>query len=664
MAHVWRFARLHTHRLRHGTLLPLGQRSHHALVELGRVVTLVQVPADRGAFATRSLSSTSTVLSTTAKAWASTQSQAPTAATESSQLQPPSDPVPVLSHFHGRRDLALHEVTVGQVFDQQVRAHGDRLALVVSHEGVRLTYSQLDQQVNQVACALYDQGLRAGDRLGVFMTNNLAWLVLQYATSKLGIILVTINPAYRLHELEYALNLVGCKALVLSPSFKKSDYITMVHELVPEIATADPSRLTSTKVPSLRAIFVVDSVLPAASALSPALNWRELPGLQDYQRLVTAPISAESAQALNHPSLQCMDVVNIQFTSGTTGSPKAAALSHRNLLNNGYFAGQNLGYTPDDVVCSPVPLYHCFGLVLGNLACLTHGAALVLPSPAFDAEATLQAVAAERCTALYGVPTMFIEEMTHPNFSKYDLSSLRTGIMSGSPCPIEVMREVIDKMHAAGMTIAYGMTETSPLSFMTSPTDKVERRVSTVGQLLPHVEVKIIDSATGETVPIGVPGEVCVRGFGVMRGYWNDPTNTVKAIDQDGWMHSGDTGLFDQSGYLQIVGRTKDMIIRGGENLYPSEIENCLFEHPNIQNVAVVGVPDKRFGEEACACIIPNDPEKPVTRESIREYCRDRLAHYKIPRYILTMDSFPKTITGKIKRNVLRDMTCEKLGLN
>ncbi|KAJ1982651.1 hypothetical protein H4R35_000174 [Dimargaris xerosporica] len=664
MAHALRFARLHTRQLGHAMPLPLGQRCHRGLFEHGRVVPWVQTHAIHGAFTTRPMFSTSSVLSTATKVWASTQAQAPAAATEPSQLQPLLDPVPTLSHFHGRRDLALYEATIGQVFDQQVRAHGDRLALVVSHEGVRLTYSQLDQHVNQVARALYDQGLRAGDRLGVFMTNNLAWLVLQYATSKLGIILVTINPAYRLHELEHALNLVECNALVLSPSFKTSNYINMIHELVPEIATADPAGLISAKVPSLRSIFVVDSVVPSDSALPSARTWRELPGLQDYQHLVTASTSAESAQALNHPSLQCMDVVNIQFTSGTTGSPKAAALSHRNLLNNGYFAGQNLGYTPDDVVCSPVPLYHCFGLVLGNLACLTHGATLVLPSPAFDAEAALRAVATERCTALYGVPTMFIEEMAHPNFAKYDLSSLRTGIMSGSPCPIEVMREVIDKMHATGMTIAYGMTETSPLSFMTSPRDDIERRVSTVGQLLPHVEVKIIDSATGERVPIGVPGEVCVRGFGIMRGYWNDPANTAKAIDQDGWMHSGDTGIFDPSGYLQIVGRTKDMVIRGGENLYPSEIENCLFEHPGIQNVAVVGVPDKRFGEEACACIIPNDSEKPVTRESIQEYCRDRLAHYKIPRYVLTMGSFPKTITGKIKRNVLREMTCEKLGLN
>ncbi|KAJ1967292.1 hypothetical protein IWQ62_001951 [Dispira parvispora] len=563
-----------------------------------------------------------------------------------------------LSYVKGPTDVPLLETTIGATFDQQVAKYGQELAVVVRHENVRLTYADLGQQVDQVARALYDHGLRHGDRLGVFMPNNLAWMVLQYATSKLGVILTTINPGYRLHELEHALNLVECKALVLTPTFLKSNYIHMTQELFPELRNCKPGHLQSTRVPSLKSVIVVDNPLEPSTT-----EWRSVPGYMDYHSLLSIPASADSASALSNPAIQPSDVINIQFTSGTTGSPKAASLTHRNIINDGFFVGEGVGYTSKDRVCAPVPLYHCFGLVMTNLACMTHGAAVVYPSAVFNAEAALQAVEAEKCTSLYGVPTMFIEKLTHPNMSKYDLSTLRTGIMAGSPCPIEVMREVIAKLHMKEVVICYGMTETSPVSFITNRFDLIEKRVATVGQALPHVEAKVVHPETREILPPNTDGELCIRGFGVMDRYWNDPENTAKSIDQDGWMYTGDLAAFDQEGYCRIVGRTKDMIIRGGENIYPVEIENFLFEHPKVQNILVVGVPDKKFGEQVCACVIPMDAQDPITVQEIRDFCQDRLAHFKIPKYVLNMEMFPKTASGKIKRIDLCAIATEQLAL-
>ncbi|KAJ1657096.1 hypothetical protein IWQ61_003439 [Dispira simplex] len=564
-----------------------------------------------------------------------------------------------LSYVKGPTDVPLLETTIGATFDKQVAKYGQELAVVVSHEHVRLTYAELGQQVDQVARALYDHGLRHGDRLGVFMPNNLAWMVLQYATSKLGVILTTINPGYRLHELEHALNLVECKALVLAPTFLKSNYINMTQELFPELRNCEPGHLQSARVPSLNSVFVVDNPLEPSTT-----EWRSVPGYIDYHSLLSSPVSADSASALSNPVVQPNDVINIQFTSGTTGSPKAAALTHRNILNNGYLVGKGLGYTPQDRLCCPVPLYHCVGLVLGNLGCMTHGAAVVFPSMVFNAEETLKSIEKEKCTSLYGVPTMFIEEMAHPNVAKYDLSSLRTGIMAGSPCPIEVMKEVLVKLHMKQVLIAYGMTETSPVSFITNRVDSLEKRVATVGKALPHVEAKVVHPETRDTLPLGQEGELCTRGFGVMAQYWNDPENTSKSIDQDGWMYTGDLAAFDQEGYCRIVGRTKDMIIRGGENIYPVEIENFLFKHPKVKNVLVVGVPDKKFGEQVCACVIPADAQDPFIMEEIRDFCQEKLAHFKVPKYVLNMEMFPKTVTGKIKRNELRTIATERLGLS
>ncbi|KAJ1960726.1 hypothetical protein IWQ62_004118 [Dispira parvispora] len=563
-----------------------------------------------------------------------------------------------LSYVKGPTDVPLLETTIGATFDQQVAKYGQELAVVVSHENVRLTYAELGQQVDQVARALYDHGLRHGDRLGVFMPNNLAWMVLQYATSKLGVILTTINPGYRLQELEHALNLVECKALVLTPTFLTSNYISMTQELFPELRNCEPGDLQSARVPSLKSIFVVENPLDPSTT-----EWRSVPGYIDYHSLLSTPVSADSASTLSNPAIQPSDVINIQFTSGTTGSPKAAALTHRNILNNGYLVGKGLGYTPQDRLCCPVPLYHCVGLVLGNLGCMTHGAAVVFPSMVFNAEETLKAIEKEKCTSLYGVPTMFIDEMAHPDIVKYDLSSLRTGIMAGSPCPIEVMKEALVKLHMNEVLIAYGMTETSPVSFITNRVDSLEKRVATVGQALPHVEAKVVHPETREILTLGQEGELCTRGFGVMAQYWNDPESTSKSIDQDGWMYTGDLAAFDQEGYCRIVGRTKDMIIRGGENISPVEIENFLFKHPKVENILVVGVPDKKFGEQVCACVIPTNAQDPFTVEEIRDFCQGKLAHFKIPKYAITMETFPKTVTGKIKRNDLRDIATEQLGL-
>ncbi|KAJ1926158.1 hypothetical protein IWQ60_004030 [Tieghemiomyces parasiticus] len=594
---------------------------------------------------------------------------APVSAVVEPVLQSPSLPfepptAAPLAYARGDHTVPLLNETIGTAFDRTVAAYADELALVVRHEDVRLTYRELGAMVDQVAGALVDHGFQPGDRLGVFMPNTAAWTILQYATAKIGVIMATINPGYRTGELKFALNLVGCRGLILTPSFRSSDYIKMIRELVPEVS--DPksaaSPLRSAQVPTLETIFVTDPVA-AGSSLSSAAPWRSLPGLRDYQELLTTPTSAAAAARVSgHTALlQPNQAINILFTSGTTGNPKAVGLTHYNLINNGLFTGQTLGLTPADAICCPLPLYHCFGLVLGNLASLVHGSTMVFPGPAFEAHSVLAAIEEEKCTALYGVPTMFIEAMAHPNFARTNLTSLRTGIMSGSPCPIEVMRAVIERMNMSEVIIGLGMTETSPITFLTRRDDPVDKRVSTVGRPIPHVEAKVVNVETGETVAVGQKGELCVRGFGIMQGYWEDPVSTAKTVDHEGWLRTGDLAVLAADGFCQVVGRAKDLIIRGGENIYPAEIENCLFEHPHIANVLIVGVPDPKYGEQVCACIIPLDSNRPVTLEEVREFCQEKLAHFKLPRYVLTMTEFPKTVTGKLRRNVMAETAAREL---
>ncbi len=552
------------------------------------------------------------------------------------------------SYVQGASPRSMIGQTIGRFFDEACRTHATREAIVVRHQGVRLTYSQLRERVDTLACALLRLGLEPGDRIGIWSPNNLEWALTQFATAKAGLVLVNINPAYRRSELEYALEKVGCKALVLAPQFKGTDYLAMVADLAPELATAQPGALRSTRLPSLRTVV--------------RLGPDDAPGTFRFDDLMQTPRPEELAalQTLGE-RLQFDDAVNIQFTSGTTGQPKGATLSHHNILNNGYFVGEAIRLGPDDRLCVPVPLYHCFGMVMANLGCLTHGSALVYPAAGFDPLATLEAIAAERCTAVYGVPTMFIAMLDHPAFANFDLSTLRTGIMAGSPCPIEVMKRVLDQMHMGEVTIAYGMTETSPVSFQSGTDDPIERRVSTVGRIHPHCEVKIVDG-DGRVVPRGTPGELCTRGYSVMLGYWNDPEKTAEAIDPGGWMHTGDLATIDDEGYCNIVGRIKDLVIRGGENLYPREIEEYLYRHPKIQDVQVVGVPDPKYGEELCACVVLR-PGETLSHEEVVAFCRGQIAHQKIPRYLQVVESFPMTITGKIQKFVIRDQVRRELGL-
>lgn len=521
--------------------------------------------------------------------------------------------------------------------------------MIVRHQDIRWSWSEVKARVDDFAAGLIGLGLAPGDRVGIWAPNCMEWTVAQFATARAGLILVTINPAYRLSELEYALNKASCAALVTATAFKTSDYIGMLQTLAPELETAEPGALRAATLPNLRWVIQVGDSMPA-------------PGMMSF-----AEISARGAAA-GHGAVDALasvldraDPINIQFTSGTTGAPKGATLTHRNILNNGYFVGQSIGMTEADRLCIPVPLYHCFGMVMGNLACLVHGAAIVFPSAAFDPLATLQAVAEESCTALYGVPTMFIAQLQHEAFGSFDLSSLRTGIMAGSPCPIEVMREVIEKMHMSQITIAYGMTETSPVSTQTGLDDPIERRVSTVGRIHPHVEVKVIDE-TGAVVKPGERGEFCTRGYSVMRGYWADEKRTAEVIDADGWMHSGDLATMDAEGYFKIVGRIKDMVIRGGENLYPREIEEFLYRHPKVAAAQVFGVPDLKFGEELCAWIKLASGES-ASENDIRDFCQGQIAHHKIPRYIRFVDDFPLTVTGKVQKFVMRERMIEELGL-
>jgi fatty-acyl-CoA synthase len=558
-----------------------------------------------------------------------------------------------LSYAAGPTDTPLIEQTLGDFFDAMVDAQPQSEALVCRHEGKRYTYRELQTESARLASALLATGLVPGDRVGIWSHNNAAWVLMQVATAKAGLILVNINPAYRTAEVEYALNKVGCKLLVTMSTFKTSDYLGMLRELAPELAAAEPGGLQSARLPHLRRVVWIDK----------AGQGGEEPGMQRFSALLASGDPADARVSQVQRGLKSTDPINIQFTSGTTGFPKGATLTHRNILNNGFFIGECMKLTPADRLCIPVPLYHCFGMVLGNLACLTHGSAIVYPNDGFDPLLVLETVQAERCTGLHGVPTMFIAELDHPRFAEFDLSTLRTGIMAGSPCPIEVMKRVVGLMHMDEVTIAYGMTETSPVSCQSATDTPQAKRVSTVGQVHPHLEVKVVDPGTGATVPRGATGELCTRGYSVMHGYWEDEAKTREAIDDEHWMHTGDLATMDDEGYVNIVGRIKDMVIRGGENLYPREIEEFLYRHPAIQDVQVVGVPDPKYGEELCAWIIVK-PGQALAEDGVRDFCKGQIAHQKIPRYIRFVDAFPMTVTGKIQKFKIRETMRHELGLD
>ena len=552
------------------------------------------------------------------------------------------------SYTHGVSAKPLIGDTLGEHFEKAVARWPTREALVVTHQNVRWTYTELGERVDQFAAALLAVGFERGDRLGIWSPNNCEWTVTQFAAHRLGVIVVNINPAYRLSELEYALNKVECKGLVSAVTFKSSRYIEMLKELAPELASSAPGALQAETLPHLRTVISIGDT--------------DTQGVWSFDEVMAMGDGVEREVVENAAAgLQFDDPINIQFTSGTTGAPKGATLTHHNLINNGFFIGESLRLTDADRICIPVPLYHCFGMVLGNLACITHGATMVYPDEAFDPLTVLKSVQEERCTAVYGVPTMFIAELEHPDFKQYDMSSLRTGIMAGSPCPIEVMKRVFDEMSMSEVTIAYGMTETSPVSFMTSTDDPMERRVSTVGRVHPHVEVKIINPE-GAVVSPGERGELCTRGYSVMLGYWNDEEKTAEAIDASGWMHTGDLATLDEQGYGNIVGRIKDMVIRGGENIYPREIEEYLYRHPKIGDVQVIGVPDKKYGEELCAWVKLREGES-ATEEDIKAFCKGQIAHFKIPRYIRFVDDFPMTVTGKVQKFIMREQTMRELRL-
>ncbi|WP_130617226.1 AMP-binding protein [Dyella amyloliquefaciens] len=549
------------------------------------------------------------------------------------------------SYVQGVSRQPLLGDTVGSLLDRIAASHPERPALVVRSQQVRLSYREFHAEVERVAAGLLALGLQRGDRISIWAPNRAEWVVLQFAAPKAGLILVNVNPAYRVHELEFALNKVSCKALVLPRRFKASHYLDMLNELAPELAGSLPGELVAARLPALREVILLDE-LPASGTRP----WSNVVALGDA-RAIEHLRSVERELGFDDP-------VNIQFTSGTTGAPKGATLTHHNIINNGYFIGEAMRLTEQDRLCIPVPFYHCFGMVLGNLACVTHGACMVIPGEGFDAIATLEAVQEERCTGLHGVPTMFIAELEHPEFHRFDLSSLRTGIMAGSPCPIEVMRRVVSEMHMSEVTIAYGMTETSPVSFQTTPEDPLERRVDSVGRIHPHLEVKLVDEQ-GRTVPRGATGELCTRGYSVMLGYWEDDARTREAIDTARWMHTGDLAVLDEDGYCTIVGRLKDMIIRGGENVYPREIEEFLYTHPKVQDVQVFGVPDAKFGEQVCAWIRLREGCE-STEAEIQSYCRHHLAYFKVPHYVRFVDAFPMTVTGKVQKYLMRDAMAEE----
>ena len=552
------------------------------------------------------------------------------------------------SYVSGASDRPLLGLTIGAQLELTAARFPDNEALVVPYQGVRWPYAAFNEMVDELAAGLLALGLEPGDRIGIWSPNNSEWALTQFAAAKAGLVLVNINPAYRLAELEYALNKVECRALVTAEAFKSSRYLDMLRSLAPELDRCRPGALKADKLPHLETV-----VRLGEEAGAGMYNFAEIPGL-------AGAAERDRLRALGR-ALQFDDPINIQFTSGTTGFPKGATLSHHNILNNGYFNGVTLRLGERDRVCIPVPLYHCFGMVMGNLMSACFGATMVYPSEAFDALEVLRAVEAERCTVLYGVPTMFIAELDHPEFARFDLSSLRTGTMAGSPCPIEVMRRVIGEMHMEEVTIAYGMTETSPVSFQSATDDPIERRVSTVGQVHPHVEVKVVDQE-GRVVPSGETGELLTRGYSVMRGYWNDEEKTREAIDGAGWMHTGDQATIDADGYCNIVGRIKDMVIRGGENVYPREIEEFLYRHPKVQDVQVIGVPDEKYGEELCAWIKLRDGED-ANADEIKAFCKDQIAHFKVPRYVRFVDEFPMTVTGKIQKFKMRETMIAELDL-
>jgi fatty-acyl-CoA synthase len=539
------------------------------------------------------------------------------------------------SYAQGQTTSPLLEETIGANFERMAREHSDREALVEVASGRRWTYAELDSDVNALARGMIAAGIAKGDRVGIWSPNCAEWTLVQYATAKIGAILVNINPAYRTHELAYALNQSGVRLLVSATEFKTSDYRSMVDEVV------SPGSTTGNAVE--RVVYLGTS------------DWDDL--VAEGEGLPSDAVPERMSTLDNH------DPINIQYTSGTTGYPKGATLSHRNILNNGFFTTETINFTHEDRLAIPVPFYHCFGMVMGNLGCTTHGAAMIIPAPGFDPTITLQAIVDERCTAVYGVPTMFIAMQNLPGFESYDLSTLRTGVMAGSICPVEVMKRCISDMHMEEVSIAYGMTETSPVSTQTRPDDDLDRRTATIGAVHPHVEIKVIDPTTRKTVERGEPGELCTRGYSVMLGYWNDDEKTAEAIDEDGWMHTGDLAVMREDGYCNIVGRIKDMVIRGGENIYPREIEEFLYSHPDIEDVQVIGVPDEKYGEELCAWVKMRSGATPLDADAIREFATGRLAHYKIPRYVMVVDEFPMTVTGKIRKVQMREESAAKLGL-
>lgn len=562
---------------------------------------------------------------------------------------PQTEGVILGSYASGISDKPLLGITIGDMFDKTVEEYPDNDALVVRDQGVRFTYRELQGIVNRFAKGLMALGFEKGERVGIWSPNKYEWCAAQFATSKIGAILVNINPAYRLHELEYVLSQAGLSGIIIAPEFKLSNYTEMMYETCPELEQSEPGHLKSAKAPALRAVIRIgDERKPGM------LTWTDVLDLG-------AKITDEQL-AQRQKEQEFDDPINIQYTSGTTGFPKGATLSHHNILNNGYFVAELQKITSKDRMCIAVPLYHCFGMVMGNLGCVTHGATMVYPSEGFEPLAVLQAVQAEKCTSLYGVPTMFIAELDHPQFKEFDLSSLRTGVMAGSPCPIEVMKKVKDLMNMKEVQICYGMTETSPVSTQTRADSSLEKQVSTVGMAHPHIEIKIVDPADRKVVPIGESGELCTRGYSVMLGYWENEEATRNAIDEARWMHTGDLARMDEEGYIKIVGRIKDMIIRGGENVYPREIEEFLYQHPKVSDVQVIGVPDEKYGEEIMAWI-KLKPGETATDQEFKDFCKGQIAHYKVPRYYKFTDDFPMTITGKIQKYLMRRQSVEELGL-
>ena len=563
---------------------------------------------------------------------------------------PTSDlgPIDNASHVSGDRSVPLWHKTVWQVLEETAGRYPDRDAAVFRDSGQRWTWDELKARCDRFAAGLRALGLDKGDRIGIWAPNLPEWLLTQFATARLGLVLVNINPAYRIAELEYALNKVGCRALVLADAFKSSDYLEMMRRIAPEIADAAPGELASANVPALR------HVIRTGADKTPGMH-----NFDDVMALGAEPGIAALDEISR--SLQPEEPINIQFTSGTTGAPKGATLTHTGIVNNARFVVSTMNFSETDRLCIPVPLYHCFGMVMGTLGCATTGATMVFPGAAFEPLSTLEAAAGERCTALYGVPTMFVAMLEHESFTGHDLATLRTGIMAGAPCPIEVMKQVIADMHMSEVTIAYGMTETSPVSFQSHVDDPLEKRVSTVGRIHPHVECKVIDDQ-GQTAPVGQSGELCTRGYSVMRGYWDDDERTAESIDGDEWMHTGDLATIDEGGYCNIVGRVKDMLIRGGENVYPREVEEFLFRHPKVQQVQVFGVPDEKYGEQVCAWIVLK-PGEQASEDEIRDFCRDQIAHYKVPHYIRFRDELPMTVTGKPQKFIMREEMMAELDL-